>query len=124
MALNTLTLTSSGRLPGALGATPTASSIVIISSGVIGVLPFVTSGFTCLYLSCLGLDSVSGGRGKPGSLGASMNAGYRHGSIYQLSASRTFNGGVGGGAAIIRVTPCRLERTTGGTEVVTGGGTN
>lgn len=125
MSVNWVTLTASGRLPGALGITPSAGNGIYINSGVVGVMPHATSGFSCYMISCLGLDtkyvsaSAMSTRGPRGSLGVPFSG--------EPSGTILFNGTISGGS--LKTCLCRMERKSGvGSSslisVVGGGGYN
>ena len=110
---NTVTLTASGRLPGALSAVPSATSLVIIPAGMVGIMPHATSGFSCCALSCAGIDSILGYKtsASRGMIGIPAGAGEISGTIYQASAKATN----------LRFCSVNLERPTSTTVYVRGG---
>ncbi len=107
MAHTTLTLSANGRLPQDLSGTPSASTDVVIASGIIGL---VASNFACNLLSCLGLDTKLGIDGKPGAIGIFKNKRYR---ITQSAA----------GTQQFFVSVGSVERVAGTTLTVKGAGT-
>ena len=108
MALGTITITGAARLGAALG-TLNSSGIILINSGSCGVMPHAASGFTCLYLSCLGNKGVGNGKGF---IGAPFNSGEQSGIIHQVD-TRPHD---------ITLGMINLERTVGSTVVAEGGG--
>ena len=112
MAHTTLTLTGTAYIPSGLSGTPSASTDVLINSGVTA---FVESGFTCNLLSCLGnAQIVTGGvvvDGKPGLL-SPVRTGQRVKIVTKAASQQVF------------LTVAKPERTTGSTIVATGGGTS
>ncbi len=107
MGHTTLTLTRTGRLPQDLSGTPSASTDVVVASGVIGL---VASNFACNLLSCQGLDTVLGIDGKPGVIGIFKNKRYR--VTQSTVGTQQFFCSVGS-----------VERLTGTTVTARGGGT-
>lgn len=105
MAHTTLTLTSSGRLPSALSGSPTASTDVVIASGVTAMMPHVNSAFTCNLLSCQG-------------------AGYNRGRIGVPAGSGEPSGNITtkAGSILMFCSVGNMERNTGQTFVPKGGG--
>ena len=116
MGKSTLTLTASGRLPGALGS-PTKSTVALIASGVVGYMPHAASGFSCLLLSCLGAKGAGNG---PGMIGIPQGSGEQSGtiSIYQIGSASP--------ATVpmqLRLGAVSVQRITGTTTLPAGGGT-
>lgn len=105
MAHTTLTLTANGRLPGALSGSPTASTDVVIASGVIAIMPHAASSFACYRLSGLGSGYARGRVGVP------ANAGEPSGVITTS---------VGGNLMLCSVGS--MERNIGQTFIPKGGG--
>ncbi len=108
MAHTTVTLTANGRLPGALSGTPTSSTDVVISSGIVAIMPHVTSGFTCYRMSALGYGY------KQGRIGVPSGAGEPSGAIIELAVNTN-------GKVFCSVG--NMERNTGQTFIPKGGGT-
>lgn len=105
MAHTTLTLSANGRLPGALSGSPTASTDIVIASGVVAYMPHVTSSFTCNLLSCLGANY------NRGRLGAPSNSGEPSGVITTRAGGNLMLCSVGS-----------IERNTSSQAIPKGGG--
>ena len=118
MALGTLTMSKSGRIPGcfdtatggATAGTYSASTIAIIPSGMVAVAPMINSGGTFLYISAQGIDQTLGVTGNRGMIGVPAGAG-------PLGTLKTASAGVN----YLRLCGAQIERTAGSTVKIAGG---